>query len=547
MRAARRPRVTAQARRSPRPSSRRGARARARRAAPRARRRRRSLPTTRFASVGGRGVQRTGAGHARGGRGRAGRGPGRSPAARCRRRGRRHGHRAPRTPPGCPGASSAGWSRGGPTGSRRCGPAAATRPATRSGRPRTTARQPDRPGRHRGPRRLQAGYGELGGQPGQVGEPGREAAERATYSTSQCARATTPSTSVPHARRRSSRSAPSYVTGTSTSAPAGRSPVGAQSRSASASAPGRRRRRTARSRAGHHLGGRAPAPARPGRQLEGAARRRSTSERATTRRSRTGRSVHALEAAVAAAAADRRSEQGEGPRWYEHQEPLGSTGNGDAQLDRTGSPTPPPRHRADAASCLVVWIFVPVRSPTPPVPVSGRESSTDPGHTAQGRQDIRQIRSQGVHRSGRPVHRHEIRRPQDRSDLWSGPRPDRSSANVEPAPPAPSVRRPRARPRRGCRRAGRPSRPSRPAPAPGRRSRPRPRPAPRLGARHQPAVGGVAAVREPLAEHRAPGAARPGRAARPASRAPAAARPVEHRPRLLLVVERPGGRARRAA
>ena len=46
-----------------------------------------------------------------------------------------------------------------------------------------------------------------------------------------------------------------------------------------------------------------------------------------------------------------------GSRWYEHQEPLGSTGNGDARPTGQRSASRRPRHRADASSCLAVWML----------------------------------------------------------------------------------------------------------------------------------------------------------------------------------------------
>ena len=239
---------------------------------------------------------------------------------------------------------------------RRCGRAAASRPATRSGRPRTSVpASADRAGRHRGPRRLQPGYGELGRQPGQVGEARARTRRTPRRTRSRVCRATTPSTSVPHASATNARSGPSYATGTSTSSPAGVA----------------RPRRPARSRAASAAGSATPSKstvaaagttsiavdardARPGRQRE-----------------RRGGVVDLDEDGVAGRPGAACSARGwsrcagkwvKGPRWYEHQGPLGSTGAvTSGRPDRP--PTPPPRHRADAASCLAVWILVPVRSP----------------------------------------------------------------------------------------------------------------------------------------------------------------------------------------
>ena len=111
--------------------------------------------------------------------------------------------------PGCRARAAPGVSLGRPTAWRRCGRAAASHPARRSGRPRTSGRRarPSPAGtRRRGV--SSRGTASSGGQAAQVGEPRREAAERRDE-LDPGEPATTPSTSVPQRAATSSRSAPS--------------------------------------------------------------------------------------------------------------------------------------------------------------------------------------------------------------------------------------------------------------------------------------------------------------------------------------------------
>ena len=135
--------------------------------------------------------------------------------------------------------------------SGRCGRPAASRPARRSGRCRRTGRPaPTEPAGTRAGA-CPAGAPPLGGQPGQVREPGREAAERHPQLGRRRAAATAGRRRCPSARRRRQVRPVVARPGSRPARPARRR-VGRRRRRpaparASAVPPGRRRRRAARS------------------------------------------------------------------------------------------------------------------------------------------------------------------------------------------------------------------------------------------------------------------------------------------------------------
>ena len=381
-------------RRSPPPSTRRRRAARAHRARPRAppRPRRCRRSGWRARRPGRRGPRPA---RRRGGPGRGGRGPGRSPAVRWRARGGRHrGTNTTRVP----GGSSAGCvARLVPQ--RRVGAPEQPPPARRRGRvdPAPAAGQPDRAGRHPRTRRLQPGYGELRRQPGQVGEAGGEAAEGRDVLD----------LAVPGddtGRRRSPTRRP-------------RTP-GPARRTRPAPRPGHPRasRPTASTRA---VGRRARPGRRPRRRARSAPPGTTSTASMSTERAQVARSSASTASATSARSADRPTRwrlhapslvqvaPGEftqtsharrcarrrtwrpwkwmrGPRWYERQGPLASTGSvtsgrPDARLDPARPVTgPAPR----VASRCGSWFLS-----DPQLPVAGdlvRRVLRGPGHLPQG-------------------------------------------------------------------------------------------------------------------------------------------------------------------
>ncbi len=198
------------------------------------------------------------------------------------------GHRGHEPDPGARRQQRRRLPRLVPQRRRRCGRAAASRPARRSGRRRTSRprARPSRPApRARGD--SSRGTASSRGQPGQVGEARARTRRTPRRTRSRCAARPRRPRRCPTPRRRTPGPGRRTSTGTSTSSPAGASSAGDQSRERATSV-GRRRRRTARSRRPARPRRRRPGRARPGRQREG--RRRRRPPRRGTRGEPTGRS-----------------------------------------------------------------------------------------------------------------------------------------------------------------------------------------------------------------------------------------------------------------
>ena len=148
--------------------------------------------------------------------------------------------------------------------------------------PAPRARQAHGPGRHPGAGRVQAGDGELLGQPAQVGEARGEPAELGDVLDPRCAVRPPSSTSTPSARRRRRGRARRSGPASSTSSPAGGARRG---RPARQRAGQRRRRRRPRRRA------RTRRPGRPPRRPTDASRAHVASERAAPASSTSTRSA----------------------------------------------------------------------------------------------------------------------------------------------------------------------------------------------------------------------------------------------------------------
>ncbi len=158
-----------------------------------------------------------------------------------------------------------------PRARSRCARSAASHPATRSGRrPHQVPASATAPAGTRVRGVSRRGTARCVGQTGQVGEPGREAAEGRGERRSPCAARPPRRGRCPTGSATSSRSAPSYVVGTSTSAPGVVAPEGRQSPSTAAQRR-RGRRPVEEHGASRPARPRPPGPRRPGRAAPGRA------------------------------------------------------------------------------------------------------------------------------------------------------------------------------------------------------------------------------------------------------------------------------------